>query len=385
MIIGIDASNIKNSGGLKHLVEFLSHVQLEKFSIEKIIILGGNQLDDLPNHIWLEKRKEPLLMSNSFWKESFWKIFKSEKIFLSSCNIVFAPGGTFFSKKIPYISMSQNMLVFEDVEARRFGFSWVRLRLYILRILQAKSLKNAAGVIFISKYAKTYITSLLKLKKQETKVIYFGSSTEFRKPVKDQTLINQYNKKIKYKILYVSVLDHYKHQDKLVKSIESLIKKDYPIELTLVGPTDTKYFKKFQKILFEIENHSEFIKCLGSVNYRDISKLYSEADLFVFPSSCENMPNILIEAMSSGLPIASSNYGSMPEFLKDAGEYFDPLNIGDMANAIEKLILNPDLRHHNALKAQNYTEQLSWEKCANETLEFISNCYQNYTLGTRNK
>ena len=49
-----------------------------------------------------------------------------------------------------------------------------------------------------------------------------------------------------------------------------------------------------------------------------------EAELFVFASSCENLPNILIEGMAAGLPIACSRRPPMPEVLGDAGESFDP-------------------------------------------------------------
>jgi glycosyltransferase involved in cell wall biosynthesis len=377
MIIGIDASNIKNSGGLKHLIEFLSHVEPQKFGVNKIVIFGGHQLDELPNASWLEKRKEKLLIQNSFIKESFWKIFKAEKEFISNCNIVFAPGGTFHSNKIPYVSMSQNMLVFEKKEADRFGLSWTRLRFYILNILQQKSFNGSQGVIFISHYAQKYIMSLSRASIKKSTIAYFGSSNSFKCPVKLQENISFYSPDNPYKILYVSILNSYKHQDKLAIAVDILKKKGYPIELLLVGPTYLPFYKKFRTTLSKINNHESFIKYLGQITYSEVSKIYKESDLFVFPSSCENMPNILIEAMSAGLPIACSNYGPMPEFLKDAGEYFDPLDIDSMADAIEKLILNPELRYRNAQKAYNYTQELSWEKCANETMEFIVSCYQN--------
>ena len=53
-------------------------------------------------------------------------------------------------------------------------------------------------------------------------------------------------------------------------------------------------------------------------------RLLADANLFVFASSCENMPNTLVEAMAIGLPIACSDRGPMPEVLRDGGVYFDP-------------------------------------------------------------
>jgi glycosyltransferase involved in cell wall biosynthesis len=70
--------------------------------------------------------------------------------------------------------------------------------------------------------------------------------------------------------------------------------------------------------------------------------LLLKSDIFVFASSCENMPNTLIEGMAAGLKIACSSRGPMPEVLKDAGYYFDPESPVSISKAIEQIILNPD-------------------------------------------
>ena len=62
------------------------------------------------------------------------------------------------------------------------------------------------------------------------------------------------------------------------------------------------------------------------IPYHELHSEYKDADLGVFASSCENLPIILIEKMASGLPIACSNKGPMPEVLGSAGVYFDPEN-----------------------------------------------------------
>ena len=44
--------------------------------------------------------------------------------------------------------------------------------------------------------------------------------------------------------------------------------------------------------------------------------------------------------MASGLPIACSNVGSMPEILQDGGVYFNPIDVESIEKALEKLILD---------------------------------------------
>ena len=63
----------------------------------------------------------------------------------------------------------------------------------------------------------------------------------------------------------------------------------------------------------------------------------SKSNIFIFASSCENMPITLIEGMASGLPIACSDRGPMPEVLQDGGVYFNPEDCKSIVFAIEKL------------------------------------------------
>lgn len=102
----------------------------------------------------------------------------------------------------------------------------------------------------------------------------------------------------------------------------------------------------------------------------------AEADLFIFASSCENMPNTLLEAMAVGLPIACSNRGPMPEVLDDGGVYFDPEDAVSIANSVEQLIKDPDLRAKIARRASQLSEQYSWSRCAEETWKFICETYR---------
>ena len=99
--------------------------------------------------------------------------------------------------------------------------------------------------------------------------------------------------------------------------------------------------------------------------------------MVVFASTCENMPNILLEGMASGLPVASSNYGPMPEILGESGLFFDPLDINSICSCIKILFGSGRLRQvlskSSVLRAQNY----SWPETADKTLEFLSNLAKN--------
>ena len=128
-----------------------------------------------------------------------------------------------------------------------------------------------------------------------------------------------------------------------------------------------------EKELKEINNkYGKVVNWHKSVGLDAVSEFYLRSEMFVFTSTCENMPNILIEAMASGLPICCSKYLPMPEFLEDGGLYFDPLNSTDIANKIEKLLLNIELRKSLSEKSYKLSTKYTWEKCSNETFKFLS-------------
>jgi glycosyltransferase involved in cell wall biosynthesis len=120
-----------------------------------------------------------------------------------------------------------------------------------------------------------------------------------------------------------------------------------------------------------------FVKQLAFLPHNELPGLLAEADLFVFASSCENMPVTLVEAMAVGLPIACSNRGPMPEVLADGGVYFNPEDADSIAAAIEQIIQSPALRLAIAQRAKSLSEQYNWKRCADETFAFITETYLN--------
>ena len=67
----------------------------------------------------------------------------------------------------------------------------------------------------------------------------------------------------------------------------------------------------------------------------------------------------------------------MQEVLADAGVYFDPEDAESIADAVEQIINDPNLRVRIAQKAKILSDQYSWSRCANETWAFIADTYIN--------
>jgi glycosyltransferase involved in cell wall biosynthesis len=148
--------------------------------------------------------------------------------------------------------------------------------------------------------------------------------------------------------------------------------------LDLVGSAYPPALQRLRKVIQQEDPYEKYIHYHGSVPYAELPYWYHRADGFVFASSCENLPIILLEAMTAGLPIACSNRGPMLEILGDAGVYFDPERPESIVEALAYMIQDSVWREHHAHLAYTRAQDYSWERCARETLDFIAQTARRY-------
>jgi glycosyltransferase involved in cell wall biosynthesis len=75
----------------------------------------------------------------------------------------------------------------------------------------------------------------------------------------------------------------------------------------------------------------------GRMSGAELPDLYAAARAVIYPSLYEGFGFPLLEAMASGVPVACSRRGSLPEIGQDAAVYFDPENLDDMIGALERV------------------------------------------------
>jgi glycosyltransferase involved in cell wall biosynthesis len=375
MHLAIDASNIRQGGGVTHLSQLLGVAKPDEAGFNQVTVWACKETTaQLPTKPWLTKLSPAWTNAGGFRR--FWgqQFQLGQETSNCRCDILFSPGGTLpLSTDIPVVTMSQNMLPFEQEEAIRFGrWSWMRLKMWLLRQSQGRSFKNADGLIFLTQYAQERISSILgKIKGMQAKIPH-GIEPRFAAHPKHQKSIHDYSLKQPFTFLYVSILMPYKHQIKVAEAVSMLRAAGSPVKIKFVGSAWGNYGQEFRKTLRQLDPLEEFLIWSGEMPFSDLHSEYQKADAFVFASSCENLPNILIEAMTAGLPIASSKRGPMPEVLGSAGVYFDPLQPQDIANAMRTLMQDADLRTDLAAQAKVLSQEYSWEQCAKETFEFIA-------------
>ncbi|EMY69615.1 glycosyltransferase family 4 protein [Leptospira vanthielii] len=376
MILGIDASNLRQGGGVTHIVEILKEARPQNYGFSKVCIWSNQKtLERITNRDWLEKIYQPVLDQSLIKRQIWQKTTLPRQLKEYNCDILYVPGGSDGSGFQPMVTMCRNMLPFEWKELLRYKLSWMSLKLLLVRISQLRSFRQAYGLIFLTDYARKSLIPIIALENLNEKVIPHGIDDRFFIKPRTSYNIERYTPENPFKILYVSIIDVYKHQVNVVKAVKSLIAKGYPIQLQLVGPA---YKPELKRLRRELISGDQKIQYLGAIDYNQLHAIYKDSHLNVFASSCENMPNILLEGMASGLPIACSNFGPMPEILGDAGIYFHPEKVEEIQKSIEILILDLNLRERLSHSSYEKAKQYSWKKTADQTFKFLQSVGNHY-------
>lgn len=370
--IGIDATNLRAGGGVTHLMELLRAVQPAKQHIDRIVVWGGKPtLKALQAQPWLTKCNPPA-SDKGLLQRTFWQRYRlSQAARDEGCDVLFVPGGSYAGNFHPVVTMSQNLLPFEMHELCRYGWTFFTLKLLLLRWVQSRSFQKTDGVIFLTEYARDVVLRVTRRLRGQTCIVPHGLNPRFNKAPKLQRAIAEYDDAHPYRVLYVSIIDQYKHQWHVVEAVAALRKLGFPIVLDLVGPAYPPALKRLNQTIDRLDFERRWVHYQGAIPFNELHLRYAQADLGLFASSCENMPNILLETMASGLPIACSNRGPMPEVLGQAGVFFNPEQPDDIARSLRELIELPQTRTELARASFERAQAYSWVRCAEETFRFL--------------
>lgn len=175
---------------------------------------------------------------------------------------------------------------------------------------------------------------------------------------------NVNNKKIKF--LFVAALVRDKGLDILLPLIDKF-KNNNEIEFHIAGTGPlVNEIKKRNNIIYH-----------GVVNNDELSKLYRESDVFVYPSHNDSYSMVTLEALSSGLYVLCSDYlkGNFDDFENKYLEYL-PLNVDSFYNRINDIIKNRDIIRHDKESEYNYIKNnYSWEIISRKFYDYMIKFY----------
>jgi len=237
------------------------------------------------------------------------------------------------------------------------------------------STKRADFIITISHSVKKDIAKFLAVPGEKIKVIYQGIKVRIPE-IKNKTAfdLHQDEKDSFSYILWVGKMYTHKNLPRLLRAYSKLIKTwSIKHQLVLCGLKGWGY-SSFIKTVEEL-NLQDKVIFKGYVPDNELELMYLNSSLFVFPSLSEGFGLPILEAMSYGVPVITSNYGAMAEVADDAALLVDPYNIDEIAKAMYKVLTDKNLRENLIKKGLERAKQFSWKKTAKETLKVYKKAY----------
>ncbi len=275
-------------------------------------------------------------------------------------DIVFSPAnyGPVFARN--HVILLRNAVsVFRVEGSVRGKFYWLGVALATLA-----SVLTAKRALAVSEFAKRELTfGLVKVLAHKVRVIPHGTS--FRAAEGGSSRRQSLN------LLAVSDIYVQKNYHTLFRAV-AILRQRYPdLQLSIAGQTiDHGYMARIRKMISQLDL-DPYIHFLGRIGVEELSRLYRECHVFVFPSLVETFGNPLLEAMAVGAPIACSDCSAMPELVGDGGVLFDPKDASDMADKIATLFDDEALCARVSERAIRRARSFTWERTATRTREVL--------------
>jgi glycosyltransferase involved in cell wall biosynthesis len=372
MRVGIDASNLRQGGGVTHLVQLLAAADPPASGIDRVIVWGaGDLLGRLPPRPWLTVEEPSGLQSGA--GRAVWQHRRLARAAAGRIDLLFVPGGSYLGPFRPFVTMFRNMLPFDPRELRQQGSARFRLKLRLLRLVQIATFRRADGVIFLNEHARRVIVEGVHGVSGRTAVIPHGLDRRFFVEPRAPRPFEQCSDSSPFRWLYVSAIYDYKRPWNVAEAAARLRTAGVPVALEFLGPGHPSSLRRLHASIDALDPARRFITVTPGVPHQDLPAHYAACDGFVFASTCENMPNSLLEAMAAGLPIACSSREPMASLAQDGAVYFEPEDPASIAAAMDLLMRDAPLRARLAARGRALAGSYDWTRCARQTFDFLAN------------
>jgi glycosyltransferase involved in cell wall biosynthesis len=168
--------------------------------------------------------------------------------------------------------------------------------------------------------------------------------------------------------LYVGNIKPHKNLERLIEAFHLVRGEGFEqLKLLIIGDQISK-FPRLRRAVDRYKLHKH-VRFLGFVGDDTLAALYRLATVFVFPSLYEGFGLPPLEAMASGTPVVTSDVSSLPEVVGDAAVLVDPYSAKSIADGIQRVLVDPDLRETLRRRGLERARAFSWEASVRRTLD----------------
>lgn len=271
------------------------------------------------------------------------------------------------SHYVPRFSPIPRIVTITDLGYLKFPQQLLKKDLLQLKLWTAYSLKVADQIIAISEFTKQDILDNYPIDKSKITVIYPGyDKSVFNADLKEKKakeVLKKYNINTPY-LLFLGALKPSKNLERLIEAFGLL--NESTIKLVIAGKKGWLFESIFESVKkLQLENKVIFTDFVAD---KDVPLLMSQAQAFVLPSLYEGFGMPVIESMACGVPVLTSNQGSLPEVVGKAGIIVNPYDVSSIANGIKKTLKEKDRLIHAGLER---VKLFDWDISGKKTISLL--------------
>jgi glycosyltransferase involved in cell wall biosynthesis len=285
----------------------------------------------------------------------------------------------FFS---PHIFLSattprtERIVTFHDLSFEKYPeFYSFQKNFWHFSMAPRRQAARARKIIAVSDSTRQDLVDIYGVDPERIRVIYSGLAPAARRTVgekEEEEVRRRYRLPADY-VLYLGTLEPRKNIISLLQAFAQLKERGAlrgsGCKLVIAGSRGWLYkdiFRTAQDLLCRDD-----IIFSGFIEEKYKPALYRMARAFVYPSFYEGFGFPPLEAMAQGTPVITSAISSMPEAVGDAALLFNPSAPQELQQALEQVLTDPSLARSLAERGKERASAFDWNRCAEETLEFI--------------
>ncbi len=282
------------------------------------------------------------------------------------------PKGIFIPAHVrPYFCPVPSVVTVHDLGYLHFPDAHPKRQQRYLDWSTRRNADKAQHLLADSQATKLDLQQFYKTPKNKISVVYPGFDSGAFEAVDNLPILP--NLPARY-LLHVGTIQPRKNLSRLINAIHRLRQHPDLPRLVLAGRQGWLSEPILQQIDdLKLQNH---IQLLDYVRDEDLAALYQNATAYVFPSLFEGFGFPALEAMASGVPVISSDGGSLPEVVGDAALVFPAEDEDALVEAILHLLSTPQLQAQLVANGKKQMQKFTWQKAAQETLQILEQTFR---------
>ena len=310
----------------------------------------NEKLDELPKNVVIGNKLKYKIPYTGKLIEKLNSLISNSQILNFNPDIIHK---TYYSNKISLNKKKKIILTVFDLWHEKNSGNKIRPKEYSLNI--------SDHILCPSFSTKKDLIEIYNIDEKKVSVTYFG----IEKFDKNQLNQNKHYNHDPY-ILYVGARGRYKNFNNFIKAYSDSEKLKNNFKIICFGGAN---FSDEEHKNFDQLRIANYIQRENNTDDKTLFNLYKNARCLVYTSAHEGLGLPPLEAMSLGCPTITSNYKAILEGVGEASGVFDPNDISQIKEIIEKYIFSDDKLKELINLGYSQSKKFSWEKCTNETLE----------------